>query len=66
MPRRARRELAGKSLGCWCVDWEPGQAFGRPCHAEVLARLANGEDLLAISKSVLERLGPPSQLGLFA
>ena len=34
-------ELRGKTLGCWCCDW-PG--FGeplRPCHAVVLARLAD-------------------------
>lgn len=30
---RARRELRGKVLGCWCA---PG-----PCHGEVLVELAN-------------------------
>lgn len=30
---RAKRELAGKVLGCWCA---PG-----PCHGDVLARIAN-------------------------
>ena len=30
---RARRELRGKVLGCWC---KPG-----PCHGDVLARIAN-------------------------
>lgn len=31
-----RRELQGKSLACWC-----GQ--NKPCHADVLLRLANAE-----------------------
>ena len=30
---RARRELAGKILGCWCAP--------NPCHGEVLAEIAN-------------------------
>lgn len=32
---RVKRELKGKVLGCWCA--------GKPCHAEVLARVANEE-----------------------
>lgn len=33
-------ELRGKTLGCWCGCWEPGQPqIG--CHAVTLARLAN-------------------------
>lgn len=34
---RAKRELAGKVLGCWCAPAE--------CHGDVLARVANGEVL---------------------
>ena len=34
----ARAELPDKVLGCWCPP--------RPCHGEVLARLANEESLL--------------------
>lgn len=30
---RARRELRGKVLGCWCAP--------QPCHGDVLARIAN-------------------------
>lgn len=30
-----KRELQGKVLGCWCAP--------EPCHAEVLARIANSE-----------------------
>jgi hypothetical protein len=30
-------ELRGKNLACWCK-------IGRPCHADVLLELANGED----------------------
>lgn len=30
----ARKELRGKILGCWCAP--------NPCHAEVLAEIANG------------------------
>jgi hypothetical protein len=33
---RARGELRGKVLGCWCAP--------RPCHADVLAAIANEED----------------------
>lgn len=29
-------ELRGKVLGCWCHP--------KPCHGDVLLRLANGED----------------------
>lgn len=47
---RARRELVGKTLACWCAP--------RPCHGEVLARLANGEELMAIRKDILCRVGP--------
>jgi hypothetical protein len=32
---RARRELRGKVLGCWC---KPG-----PCHGDILTRIANEE-----------------------
>ena len=32
---RAKRELRGKVLACWCAP--------EPCHAEVLARIANEE-----------------------
>jgi hypothetical protein len=32
---KARANLAGKDLACWC---KPGQ----PCHADVLLRIANG------------------------
>ena len=31
----ARRELAGKPLGCWC-------RLGEACHADVLLEVANG------------------------
>jgi len=33
---RARRELAGKDLACWCPADEP-------CHADVLLEIANEE-----------------------
>lgn len=33
---RARRELAGKVLGCWCSP--------KACHGDVLARVADGGD----------------------
>lgn len=38
--RRALAELRGKRLGCWCAP--------DPCHADILARLADGEDIRAI------------------
>ncbi len=31
---RARRELCGKNLACWC-------ALDEPCHADVLLKIAN-------------------------
>lgn len=31
---RVKRDLRGKVLGCWCAP--------RPCHGDVLARIANG------------------------
>lgn len=43
-PLMARRfsELKGKTLGCWCGDWRHGDPE-IPCHAVVLAKLAEGE-----------------------
>jgi hypothetical protein len=35
---RVRRELAGKNLACWCP-------LDQPCHADVLLRVANEDDL---------------------
>lgn len=46
---RARRELPGKVLGCWCAP--------RLCHAVVLARLADGEPLGVIRLDVLKAIG---------
>lgn len=34
LSERARRELRGKNLACWC---KPGE----PCHADVLLKIAN-------------------------
>lgn len=49
---RARTELTGKVLGCWCP--QPG-----PCHAVILAGLVNGRSLDEIGKEW-------SDAGLFA
>jgi hypothetical protein len=38
-------ELRGKTLGCWCVDWDGTGEPAGACHAVVLARLADGYDL---------------------
>lgn len=38
-------ELIGKQLGCWCVDWNGKGEPAAPCHAVVLARIANGIQL---------------------
>ncbi len=35
MVERAKRELRGKILGCWCAP--------RPCHCDVLLEVANAE-----------------------
>jgi hypothetical protein len=37
---RARRELAGKDLACWCP-------IGQPCHADVLLEIVNGGEAVA-------------------
>jgi hypothetical protein len=34
-------ELRGKILGCWCCDWDGTGEPSRPCHAVILARLAD-------------------------
>lgn len=34
---RARRELAGRDLMCWCHE-------SLPCHADALLKIANGEE----------------------
>ncbi len=36
MPPAISAQLRGKDLACWC------RLDGRPCHADVLLRLANG------------------------
>ncbi len=51
---RDTRKLQGLMLVCWCA---PGI-----CHGDVLARLANGEELEVVRESVLaqiDRLHPP-------
>jgi hypothetical protein len=53
---KARRELAGKVLGCWCAGRLP------VCHGDVLARLADGDDLAAIRRDVLAVLRPQGEL----
>ena len=32
-----KAQLAGKNLACWC-------AIGTPCHADILLKIANGDD----------------------
>jgi hypothetical protein len=40
---RARKELRGKVLGCWCKTKKEPEA---PCHGDVLAEIANEGDQL--------------------
>lgn len=49
---QARLYLPGLRLACWCRGRYPF------CHAEVWARLADGEELAAIRADVLARLSP--------
>jgi hypothetical protein len=39
--QRRLPELVDKRLGCWCLDWRPGQPIKVPCHAVHLARMVN-------------------------
>lgn len=39
--RSRLHELRGKTLGCWCGSWKPGE-LEIGCHAVVLAKLADG------------------------
>lgn len=34
-------ELRGKTLGCWCVNWNGHGEPRKACHAVVLARMVN-------------------------
>jgi hypothetical protein len=34
-------KLQGKTLGCWCCDWDGTGEPAKPCHAVILARLAD-------------------------
>lgn len=43
-----RTQLPGRVLGCWCAP--------RPCHAEVLARIADGEDPELVRALMLRRV----------
>jgi hypothetical protein len=46
LAERARAELAGKHLACWCKP-------GYPCHADVLLRIANeGSVLIGLVKGL--------------
>ena len=38
---RALPTLRGKRLGCWCTCWDGEGEPDKPCHAVVLARLAD-------------------------
>lgn len=38
---RIRRELGGKTLGCWCIDDDGRLPKPVVCHAQVLARIAD-------------------------
>jgi hypothetical protein len=40
--KRRLPELRGKVLGCWCCDWDGKGKPSKPCHAVVLAKLADG------------------------
>lgn len=51
---RARRELHGKVLACWCAP--------RPCHGEALARLADGDSLVEIRRDLLLLTGETMDL----
>jgi hypothetical protein len=51
---RARRDLRGKRLACWCSP--------RPCHGDVLAGLANGLNLDQIRRDVLGRVAEQREL----
>lgn len=51
---RARTELAGKVLACWCAP--------RLCHGEALARLADGEALAEIRRDLLLLVGETRDL----
>lgn len=33
--------IAGRTLGCWCCDWDGTSEPSKPCHAVVLWKLAN-------------------------
>lgn len=41
--QRAKRELKGKVLGCWCTP--------HPCHGDVLVRIANESSSTAADNS---------------
>ena len=56
----AKRLLPGMVLACSCTEW-PSPRW-RPCHAVVLARLANGEDLEVIRVDVLMRVAETRDL----
>lgn len=40
-------ELRGKRLGCWCCSFDGTGEPSKPCHAVVLARLADGLEVTA-------------------
>lgn len=71
---RARRELAGFNLACWCPlcpAHEAGRPFdvrcpdcdeAGPCHRDVWLEVANGSEQAATAETVLQvRFGPPSR-----
>ncbi len=67
---RARRELRGKTLACWCVNDLNGRG-DIICHAQILARVADGAELPVIPArsgdlsrlaSALKKMGAASRM----
>ena len=54
---RARAMLKGKVLACWCIDDLSGK---EPivCHAQILARVADGRDLPILGSTSRKRSKP--------
>jgi hypothetical protein len=57
LAQAAKQELRGKNLACWCE-------VGRPCHADVLLRIANAVELAGMPAVFPAGIAP--QLGCFA
>lgn len=54
---KLRKDLAGKTLGCWCTHWTSRSMIMTWCHGIPLCLIADGHEPRAVLELVRARLG---------